>query len=73
LHIVHLSLTNFRNYVRLELDLPPSVSVFQGANAQGKTNLLESICFLATTRFFRTVSEKELINWAAMRERMPFA
>jgi len=73
LRVVHLSLTNFRNYVRLELDLPPNISVFQGANAQGKTNLLESICFLATTRFSRPVAERELVNWNALNEKMPFA
>ncbi|MCD5412585.1 MAG: DNA replication/repair protein RecF [Dehalococcoidia bacterium] len=72
MYLQHLSLTNFRNYVRLELDLPPHVSVFQGGNAQGKSNLLESICFLATTRFSRAVAERELINWDVMAERLPF-
>jgi len=72
-YLQHLSLTNFRNYIRLELDLPPYVSVFQGGNAQGKSNLLESICFLATTRFSRTIAERELINWEAASEKMPFA
>ncbi|MDD5093562.1 MAG: DNA replication/repair protein RecF [Dehalococcoidia bacterium] len=73
MHIQHLSLTNFRNYVRLELDLPPDISVFHGANAQGKTTLLESVCFLATTRFSRPVAEREIINWNATNEKMPFA
>ncbi len=73
MHVRHLSLTNFRNYVRLETDLPPGVAVFEGANAQGKTNLLESIYFLATTRFSRTVAERELINWEAVKETMPYA
>ncbi|MCL0041307.1 DNA replication/repair protein RecF [Dehalococcoidia bacterium] len=72
MYLQHLSLTNFRNYIRLELDLPPRVSVFQGGNAQGKSNLLESICFLATTRFSRTVAERELINWEAAGEKLPF-
>ncbi len=71
MYLQHLSLTNFRNYVRLELDLPLHVSVFQGGNAQGKSNLLESICFLATTRFSRT--ERDLINWEAAGEKLPFA
>jgi len=73
MYLQHLSLTNFRNYIRLELDLPPHVAVFQGGNAQGKSNLLESICFLATTRFSRTVNERELINWEAAGEKLPFA
>jgi len=42
LHINRLSLTNFRNYRHLDLDLPASPVVIQGDNAQGKTNLLES-------------------------------
>jgi DNA replication and repair protein RecF len=39
-HLNHLSLTNFRSYTRLELDLPGRLTVIQGANGQGKTNLL---------------------------------
>jgi len=73
LHINRLSLTNFRNYLELEFDLPQSTSVFWGANAQGKTNLLESICFLATTRFSHSIPDKEIINWNALREKIPLA
>ena len=47
-HLNYLSLTNFRNYARLELSLPDRLTVVQGANAQGKTNLLEAIHLLAT-------------------------
>ena len=61
----HLSLTNFRTYGRLELDLPPGVSVLCGNNAQGKSNLLEALYMLATTRSFRTTSERELVSWHA--------
>ena len=73
MHIQHLSLTSFRNYLRVEFDIAQGISLFQGANAQGKTNLLESICYLATTRCSRNVPEKELINWSAMEESLPFA
>jgi DNA replication and repair protein RecF len=69
----HLSLTNFRNYARLELSLPGRLSVFQGANAQGKTNLLESIHLLATARSPRAVAERELINWLALESPLPYA
>jgi DNA replication and repair protein RecF len=71
LHIRHLSLSNFRNYARLELDLPTGISVFYGDNAQGKTNLLESIYVLATSKSPRTSSDGELISWPALREDMP--
>jgi len=52
-YISRLSLTNFRNLVELELDLPIGVSVFYGANAQGKTTLLEAIYLLAIARSYR--------------------
>ena len=73
MHITHLSLTNFRNYLELEFDLPQNISVFWGDNAQGKTNLLESICFLATTRFSRSVPDREILNWNALKEKIPLA
>ena len=58
-----LFLRNFRNYHYLELDLDPNLNIFVGANAQGKTNLLESLFFVATGRSFRTKSEEELVLW----------
>jgi len=69
--ITHLSLTKFRNYVSLELDLPPHIMVLQGDNAQGKSNLLEAIYILATSRSPRTYSDRELINWDALSEEIP--
>jgi DNA replication and repair protein RecF len=74
MYLSHLSLTNFRNYVRLELELPAQVILLQGGNAQGKTNLLESIYYLATTRSPQTHSDRQLINWLAEeQEPLPFA
>jgi DNA replication and repair protein RecF len=73
LHIVHLSLANFRNYIRLELDLPPNVMILLGGNAQGKSNLLEAIYLSATTKSPRTASDVELINWSALKEKHPVA
>ncbi len=69
----HLSLTNFRNYVRLELSLPDRLTVIQGANGQGKTNLLEAIHLLATGRSPRATAERELINWLALEGPLPYA
>ncbi len=65
MYITHLSLTNFRNYGRLELKLPQSVTLLHGANAQGKTNLLESIYYLATTRSPAADNDQQIINWDA--------
>lgn len=73
MHLKHLALTHFRNYARLELDLPARVSLFSGGNAQGKTNLLEAIYYLATTKSLRASSDRQLINWAADREVIPYA
>lgn len=73
MHLDHLSLANFRNYARLEVDLPPGVSLMVGANGQGKSNLLEAIYYLATTRSYRAGSDRELINWLAGDEPLPYA
>lgn len=73
MRILHLSLTNFRNYSHLELDLPSGIVLLQGDNAQGKTNLLEAIYYLSRTRSPRTSTDRELINWLALEEDLPFA
>jgi DNA replication and repair protein RecF len=70
MYLRHLSLTNFRNYSRLELALPARVILLHGANAQGKTNLLEAIYYLATSRSPQTTSDRELFNWITDREEM---
>lgn len=73
MHLEHLALTNFRNYARLELCLPPGVVVFEAGNAQGKTNLLEAIYLLATTKSWRATNERELIHWLALASDLPVA
>ena len=73
MRIVRLGLTNFRNYRQLELRLPPRLVVIQGDNAQGKTNLLEAIHMLATTKSHRASSDRDLIHQAAAREDLSFA
>ena len=61
----HLALVNFRNFTSLRLEPRPGVVVFCGRNGQGKTNLLESVYVLATTRSPRTSVERELVSWRA--------
>lgn len=73
MRLSRLSLTNFRNYTRLELNLPRRLLVLQGQNAQGKTNLLEAVHLLATGRSPRAVAERELINWLALEGSLPYA
>ena len=52
-HISKLTLTNFRNYAALAIDLAPGAVVFSGDNGAGKTNLLEAISFLTPGRGLR--------------------
>jgi len=61
--LTHLSLTNFRNFSRLDLDVPGGLVILEGGNAQGKTSLLESIFYLATYTSFHTSSDRQLINF----------
>jgi len=68
MHLRHLSLTNFRLYSRLEVDLPAQAILLYGDNAQGKTSLLEAIHVLATGRSSHTASDRQLINWLASEE-----
>lgn len=63
MRILQLSLRYFRNYERLDLPLPPHSTILYGDNAQGKSNLLESIYYLATSRSFRAGGDRELLNW----------
>lgn len=71
MHLTHLSLSNFRNYSRLELALNPGPTLFYGANAQGKTNLLEAVYYLATTRSPFADQEQQLLNWDALQPEEP--
>ena len=57
-----ISVVNFRNYDNLELELSPNVNIIYGDNAQGKTNLLESIYFLAMTKSHRSFIDDNLIR-----------
>lgn len=67
-HLSRLVLTNFRNFHGLDLDLPPGVVVLFGANAQGKTTLLEAVYLLAIARSFRAENEREVVNFEAARK-----
>ena len=62
MHLNHLILRNFRNYVDCEIDLPGRVNLVTGGNAQGKTSLLEAIYFLSTAKSHRAYPNDELIR-----------
>ncbi len=74
MHLTHLSLTNYRNYSRLVIDLPGGAILLCGDNAHGKTNFLEAIAFLSTTRSVHARSDQQLINWLVLEQDvLPFA
>ncbi len=62
MRLVSLTLRNYRNYARLQLELGPRLNVFLGRNAQGKTNLLESVAILALSSSPRARRESDLIG-----------
>src|SRR5262249_40179559 len=65
MYVERLRLTDFRNYADLDLTLPRGLVVFTGRNAQGKSNLLEAATLVATSKSFRTTSERETVRWGA--------
>jgi len=58
-----LELKNFRNYNGLKVDFKSNITLITGKNAQGKTNLLESIQYLAALSSNRAKTDNELILW----------
>lgn len=63
MHIKHISLKDFRNYEHEEIELNQGVNIFYGQNAQGKTNIIESIYLLSTGKSHRSQKDNELIRW----------
>jgi DNA replication and repair protein RecF len=61
----HLWLTDFRCLNDVDVELAPGLTVFQGANGQGKTSVLEAIGWIARTRSFRRVSDALLVRAGA--------
>ncbi|MBL7163268.1 MAG: DNA replication/repair protein RecF [Anaerolineales bacterium] len=68
MYLTHLSLTNFRNFSRLDIDVLRGTMLLVGDNAQGKTSLLEAIYYLSTFTSFHASHQRELINFIAARE-----
>ena len=59
--IKKIKLLNYRNYKKIDVKLNKGINIFVGSNAQGKTNILESIYVLALTKSFRGTVDKILI------------
>lgn len=67
MQITRLELRNFRNHRHTTLNLDGGVNVLVGANAQGKTNLLEAIYLACVGRGWRTVRDNEMVQFGAER------
>ena len=66
MYLKKLKIQNFRNYDFLEVDFNDGINIFYGENAQGKTNLLESIYVLGLTKSHRSFIDDNLIKSGAM-------
>lgn len=63
LYIQRVLLKNFRNYEALDVELNKGINILYGQNAQGKTNIIESIYLASTGKSHRTQKDLELIRW----------
>ncbi|MCR5261375.1 MAG: DNA replication/repair protein RecF [Candidatus Gastranaerophilales bacterium] len=63
MQIDSIKLINFRNYSELDLNFDADKILLTGKNAQGKTNLLEAICFLSSLKTIKAKQDSELIKW----------
>ena len=68
MYLLHLSLTNFRAFTRLDMEIPRRTLLLVGDNAQGKTSVLEAVFYLATFSSFHAQNDRQLINFLAARE-----
>lgn len=63
MNIKKIKLEHFRNYQNQEIEFNPGINIFYGDNAQGKTNIIESIFLCSLGKSFRTKKDKELIQF----------
>ena len=63
MYITKIKLLNFRNYEEQEINLNKNINIFYGDNAQGKTNIIESIFLCAIGKSYRTSKDKEMIKF----------
>jgi len=73
MYLKRLSLTNFRAFSRLDMEVPRRTLLLVGDNAQGKTSLLEAVYYLATFTSFHAQNDRQLINFLASQEPLAVA
>ncbi len=64
----HLSLSNFRSYLRLDTDIPRRILLLSGGNAQGKTSLLEALFYCASFSSPLASSDRQLIHFDVLED-----
>lgn len=62
MHVSHLSLTDFRSWATLDLELAPGATALVGANGQGKTNVVEALLYVATLGSHRVATDAPLVR-----------
>ena len=65
MYIENLALQNYRNYARAEITFSDGINILYGDNAQGKTNILEAIYLIGTTKSHRGSKDREIIRFDA--------
>ena len=73
MYLTQLSLTNFRAFTRLDMEVPRRILLLVGDNAQGKTTLLEAVYFLATFTSFHAANDRQLIQFTNQDEPLTVA
>lgn len=71
MYATELKIKNYRNYNEEKITFSPNLNLIVGKNAQGKTNLLETIYYSAIGKSARTTKDADLINW--QKERAGFS
>ena len=70
MRISHLSLTNYRSYTQLDLELQPGTNVLVGRNGVGKTNVAEAVGYVSTHQSHRVSNDAPLVHFGADQARI---
>ena len=70
MYVKQINLENFRNYKNQEIKLDKNINIIYGNNAQGKTNILESIFLCSMGKSFRAKKDSELIKFGANKSKI---
>lgn len=70
MYLTHLTLTNFRSFYRLDMELPRRILLLVGDNAQGKTSLLEALFYFSTFSSIQASNDRQIINFQQLEEKL---